>query len=351
MFAFLSIQVAQAQGKFVPAPEKAGYYVLEKYTSNRTEVYFRNPIKKKDGTQMKIYGLGDSCFRAHPTIYEVIFDDDQYKEEIFLGTECFAECPELATVELPSSVKVLPEGCFRNDKNLQKMRLPDSLMCILPGAFDGCDYLNTLQIWSKTPKKLSAFNFVFNGILVIPDGTGELYTDPSMGWTKHFKHIRQESDDKDYVRGQQKAKPQQPQQAQVTPYMKFLDIKVDYQGNHYKLVKARELLVVAVVETNIPEDAWVNIHFKLANGSDFHSVNPAYNTKKGVVTSERIWDYQGTKRKVVFRVPYKWIYGNYGAKSFKFWLTTSTVYKHPEAKMDKSETYNLTVTNVPQPRK
>lgn len=337
----LSFMAVQAQ-EFVNMSDRPGYVALKKWGRNQHDVTLRNPVRFSDGTRKKLYGVGPHAFEGLTSLGVVTFYEGEFEtEEVVLGNECFKGCTSLQYLTLPQNIRKIPYGCFRDCTGLLFFRLPNDVETIEDFAFAGCTQLQTIQTLAPTPKRLkSGGNLAFQGVLIVPKGHGDFYTDPANGWSDYFPRVREDGATEDY-----KGK------ASAAPYMKITELKYDVQGNHYNTVKPRELLVTAVIETNIKTDLWVNIHFSLADGKNFTSTNPAWNRNGKVMTSEKVWDYQGNRRKVTFRIPYMYIYGNYGAKQFRWWLSTSTTTKIDGAKMDKTKPVPLTITNVPRPRK
>ena len=196
---FASLGV-QAQHHYALKSDKPGYVIMQKPGEKYVGANINNPVTI-DGQKYKVWGLAPGCFKGNGKIEEIFFKEGDFDaEEVFLGAECFADCPNLMTVELANSIRTLPENCFRNDNNLQVLRLPHDLQTIGKGAFTGCSNLTTLQMYATTPKKLlNGGDLLFDGDFIVLEGLGEFYKNPSNGWTKHFKHIKEMSSGKDYV--------------------------------------------------------------------------------------------------------------------------------------------------------
>ena len=65
-----------------------------------------------------------------------------------IGNQCFANCKDLLSCKILGPVKELPINCFYDCQNLKEVFLPDTVVKIASGAFDGCTN-DELKIYSK----------------------------------------------------------------------------------------------------------------------------------------------------------------------------------------------------------
>ena len=70
-----------------------------------------------------------------------------------MGEECFAYCFDLASIQIPSSVKSVGKGCFLSCKKLTSVTIPSSVTSLGSDCFNGCNNLATIYI---SPKEIYA---------------------------------------------------------------------------------------------------------------------------------------------------------------------------------------------------
>ncbi len=125
-----------------------------------------------------------------------------------IGEDAFIHCSSLTTIILPAKLRSIalsfagcsslvsicfPEGvtkvCCQNCASLQSAQLPESVIEIQCGAFEGCVSLNSIRL----PKGLKrVFNGAFSGCtsltdIIIPDGAEAIDIDGnSMSWIRLF---------------------------------------------------------------------------------------------------------------------------------------------------------------------
>ncbi|MCM1376952.1 MAG: leucine-rich repeat domain-containing protein [Clostridium sp.] len=88
----------------------------------------------------------------------VRFDDNSRISSI--GSYAFLGCSNIETIALPSSLKSLEEGCFRDCISLSEITIPNSITNIPAQAFRGCTKLRKVLL-SPNIVKISAFAFIY----------------------------------------------------------------------------------------------------------------------------------------------------------------------------------------------
>ena len=66
-----------------------------------------------------------------------------------MGEECFAYCFDLASIQIPSSVKSVGKGCFLSCKKLTSVTIPSSVTSLGDYCFNGCKRLTSITIPSS----------------------------------------------------------------------------------------------------------------------------------------------------------------------------------------------------------
>ncbi len=66
-----------------------------------------------------------------------------------LGKQCFIECEELKSIQLPDGITEIGEECFTYCKKLESINLPESISTLSQYAFSGCWSLSSVKIPSK----------------------------------------------------------------------------------------------------------------------------------------------------------------------------------------------------------
>jgi hypothetical protein len=75
------------------------------------------------------------------------------KSGVALLTGCFTQMREIQEIRLPNSLKVISEECFKDCNRLKTVVLPKELISIGDHAFDGCQSLENISI-PKTVKQI-----------------------------------------------------------------------------------------------------------------------------------------------------------------------------------------------------
>lgn len=87
--------------------------------------------------------IGDYAFAGQGHIAEVYIADN---DDVKIGKYAFAECDRLTYVHLPEQLKELPEGMFKNNSSLERLKLPQELEKIGNEAFYNCESLNFIHV-------------------------------------------------------------------------------------------------------------------------------------------------------------------------------------------------------------
>lgn len=85
-----------------------------------------------------------------------------------VGAYAFADCTEIASVQLPSTLTTLNERCFSGCIGLISVKLPHALMTVISGAFADCLQLRGFSMDGGGNNKYT----VRDGVLMTTDGTG-----------------------------------------------------------------------------------------------------------------------------------------------------------------------------------
>ncbi len=106
----------------------------------------------------------------------------------------FMGCTQLASLNLPSTLRYIEDECFRNCPMLTQISLPASLEALGDNAFCGCQFLTDIYCYAMVPPAGSeADNYPFaqcrpqNVMLHVPSGTENLYRTTGF-WTR-FSNI------------------------------------------------------------------------------------------------------------------------------------------------------------------
>ena len=102
----------------------------------------------------------------------------------------FMGCTQLASLNLPSTLRYIEDECFRNCPMLTQISLPASLEALGDNAFCGCQFLTDIYCYAMVPPAGSeADNYPFaqcrpqNVMLHVPSGTENLYRTTGF-WTR-----------------------------------------------------------------------------------------------------------------------------------------------------------------------
>lgn len=102
----------------------------------------------------------------------------------------FMGCTQLASLNLPSTLRYIEDECFRNCPMLTQISLPASLEALGDNAFCGCQFLTDIYCYAMVPPTGSeADNYPFaqcrpqNVMLHVPSGTENLYRTTGF-WTR-----------------------------------------------------------------------------------------------------------------------------------------------------------------------
>ena len=85
-----------------------------------------------------------------------------------VGAYAFADCTEITSVQLPSTLTTLSERCFAGCISLISVELPHALMSVIDGAFADCLQLRGFSMDGGGNNKYT----VRDGVLMTTDGTG-----------------------------------------------------------------------------------------------------------------------------------------------------------------------------------
>ena len=85
-----------------------------------------------------------------------------------IGAYAFADCTEITSVQLPSTLTTLGEWCFAGCISLISVELPHALMSVIGGAFADCLQLREFSMDGGGNNKYT----VRDGVLMTTDGTG-----------------------------------------------------------------------------------------------------------------------------------------------------------------------------------
>ena len=102
----------------------------------------------------------------------------------------FMGCTQLASLNLPSTLRYIEDECFRNCPMLTQISLPASLEALGDNAFCGCQFLTDIYCYAMVPPAGSeADNYPFaqcrpqNVMVHVPSGTENLYRTTGF-WTR-----------------------------------------------------------------------------------------------------------------------------------------------------------------------
>lgn len=91
-----------------------------------------------------------------------------------IGKGAFMGCT-FDRIELPESVEVIDVKAFAYNRVLRSAVLPSSLVRIGQECFNGCENLDTVYNWSRTPQNIDEYAFSKYGVLVVPEVNADAY--------------------------------------------------------------------------------------------------------------------------------------------------------------------------------
>ena len=125
----------------------------------------------------------------------------------------FSGCKSLTTVQLPSTLTALPDGCFQNStvtsvnipdgivnistscfyncSNLTEIDIPDTVAILYSYAFNNCTGLKTITVRTQTPPTVQSLALTGLSSLTtiyVPSGRGNVYKAAS-GWSNYSAKI------------------------------------------------------------------------------------------------------------------------------------------------------------------
>ena len=106
----------------------------------------------------------------------VIPESIRYKRHTFriteIGEKAFAECTDIKSMHLPSTLGIIHEGAFYGCTDMKTINLPSSLRTVMPDAFVNCISLTSVR-WPETISEVTRNSFVACRSLrevILPEG-------------------------------------------------------------------------------------------------------------------------------------------------------------------------------------
>ena len=91
----------------------------------------------------EVTGLGNNCFRECTNLTSINIP----LSITSFGNNCFSGCTGLTSVTIPNSVTSLGKWCFDHCTGLTSVTIPNSVTSLGDGCFYGCTSLNTYQLY------------------------------------------------------------------------------------------------------------------------------------------------------------------------------------------------------------
>lgn len=150
----------------------------------------KGQLKQLDLENARIVSGGE--FYSKVEHYSLLLDGEYYSpvtsEDDIIGYKIFA-LSQLESIILPSTLKKISDGAFRDIKNLSYIKIPKSVIEIGLSVFANCPCLSSIDIDSKNNSFISVDGILFSkdrkrlvnypcgkiGDYVIPDGTEHIY--------------------------------------------------------------------------------------------------------------------------------------------------------------------------------
>lgn len=89
-----------------------------------------------------VFSIGPGCFRENKDITEISVPEPVFN----IAGNAFRDCVNLTTVELPATLKMIEHSAFRNCNKLKEVVIPEGVLEIGKNAFRGCTSLKKVVI-------------------------------------------------------------------------------------------------------------------------------------------------------------------------------------------------------------
>ncbi|MBQ7586705.1 MAG: leucine-rich repeat protein [Lachnospiraceae bacterium] len=100
--------------------------------------------------------IGDSAFDN--TGFTTLSLSGMTRSEITVGKDVFANCASMTRAVLPAGFKTVPEGCFRNDRKLEKVEIGSKAKIVCKEAFKNCEALKEVTFGNVEEIETQAFD-------------------------------------------------------------------------------------------------------------------------------------------------------------------------------------------------
>ena len=131
-----------------------GYLELLKCETTQTSLTIPTTIVDGDGNTHYLLEIGSGAFQGNQALQYVYFEHPENSDILdvdAIGDYAFADCPNLLSVELPSSLKAIDIYAFKGCKKLYMagimtngMFIPEGVEYIGSHAFEGCESMKIL---------------------------------------------------------------------------------------------------------------------------------------------------------------------------------------------------------------
>lgn len=208
---------------------KDGTVSITKYKGMNEHVDIPDKLAGKkvtaiEGKKVGAYNefLYESCFKYNKKIKSVSIPDSVTK----IGTAAFWQCPNLISVTIPDSVKEIGSYAFRHCNSLASIKIPNSVTEIGSNVFDYCENLKSANI----PKRVSTINVgVFQGCksltsVIIPKGVTKIEAGAFNG-CKCLNHVYFTGSENDW---------NEIDISDYNDYLKNVRIEYDYEAEGYE---------------------------------------------------------------------------------------------------------------------
>lgn len=110
---------------------------------SKTDVVVRNSITGFSGENYNVTSISDQAFKG--TGITSLNTSNAHRLKT-IGSESFAGCASLTAVSLVEGITMMGDSAFASCTSLESIQLPSSLRIVPKGAFDGCSSLSDVSI-------------------------------------------------------------------------------------------------------------------------------------------------------------------------------------------------------------
>ncbi len=122
----------------------SGTVALKGTIRSKNDVVVRNSITDYNGNVYYVTSISDQAFRGTGV---TTLNTSNAKRLTTIGNKSFADCASLTDVSLIEGITMMGDSAFASCTALDSIQLPSTLRVVPNGAFDGCSSLGDVDIW------------------------------------------------------------------------------------------------------------------------------------------------------------------------------------------------------------